>query len=518
MTDPTPSTTKTEQKVFTVEDILKIAAEVSTDPLRFKVYFDDPVGFTEDVLGVQLWEKQKEALELAVNNRAVSIRSGHGTGKTVVATCLALWWLFARRGYVVTTAPSKEHVEDVLWKEINMRFRNALVPLPGDCFKTMLKITPDWYAVGITTDQPDAFRGRHHPYLLVIVDEASGVSELIHEEIATLTTGSKNCRFMIANPTTLTGTFYDSHNTPGIWKTLHISCLDHPNVVSGQELIPGAVTREWVEEIRQKHGEDSPYWYSRVLGQFPKTSSRGIVPFAYIEKCIDDSAWKKELERADKDKEVRVGGLDVARYGENSCVLAIRRGNAIEHMEKWSHASLMETTGRAVQAFEKWGIHTLVVDSSGIGSGVVDRLMEQNFPVLAYNGGHRAFTPSTFSNRRTELWWALRTRFEKKKINLRTITGDRHDLVRQLVQDLIAPTYKINSSGRIAMQSKDEMLDNGFPSPDVADAVVMCFAVEEDPMAFEAEVGDVRKDSPKPIEPIMAPGEQYEFGQLPAGF
>lgn len=503
---------KSQDKPLTAEDIIQIATQVQNDPRRFKRYANDPNGFVRDILGVKLWKKQKELLQAAVSHRAISCRSGHGTGKTVDVACLVIWWLYCREGLVITTAPTKEQMEDVLWREIGLRWRNARVPLPGECFKTSLKVEPGWYAVGITTDQPEAFRGRHHPNLLVVVDEANGVPETVHEEISTLTTGDANCRVMISNPTTMTGTFYESHNPHNkTWFKLHISCLDHPNVVTGKELIQGAVTRRWVEEARAKYGEQHPFWYSRVLGEFPKVSTKGVVPLLYIERAINTEKRDDALKQAVNDRAPRVGGLDVARYGENLCVLMIRRGDALEHIEAWSHASLMETAKKGLDAIKEWNLETLVVDASGIGAGVVDRLLEQHAPVLAYNGGHRAFTPASFSNRRSELWWAVRTRFERGLLWL----PEKNEYIDKLVKDLIAPEYSLNTTGRIVVESKEKLLDRGIPSPDFADALIQCFAVDEDPTPQPEPLKDKRKDY-ETVE--IFTGREDEFEQFPRGF
>ncbi|WP_289460443.1 hypothetical protein, partial [Klebsiella pneumoniae] len=74
-------------------------------------------------------------------------------------------------------------------------------------------------------------------------------------------------RFLaIANPTSPSGEFYQGCLKH---KAITISCYEHPNVISGQEIIPGAVTKKWIEKRRDEWGEDSPLYISRVLGEFP---------------------------------------------------------------------------------------------------------------------------------------------------------------------------------------------------------------------------------------------------------
>lgn len=490
-------------------DIIAKAEEIANDPYRFRVYADNPVGFCEDVLGVTLWEKQKEILETIAQNRRVAVKSGHGTGKTFVSACCALWWLYAREGLVVSTAPTWDHVESVLWREINEIAQHAPVKLPGERFNVEHRVTRSWYAVGLSTNTPSAFQGRHHARLLVIVDEAPGVSEQVHLEISTLATGEQNCIYMVGNPTVTSGTFYEAFKHPDVWRCLKVSCLDHPNVVGGKEVILGAVTTSWVEDKRREWGENHPFWYSRVLGEFPKISTKGVIPLGWLERAQNEERRLQALAEAETMRMPRIGGLDVARYGDNQCVLTIRRGDAIESQEAWSHLSLMETVGKAMIAIREFDLKALVIDAAGVGAGVYDRLQELRAPVFGYNGGHRAFTPGSFSNRRSEMWWSLRTRLEKQRIWL-------PPKCETLIGDLVAPEYDIISSGRIKIETKEDLLTRGVKSPDFADSLILCFALDENPEAEVLEKPKWEQDAVK-YETIVGVESDFD-GQFPTDF
>ncbi|HUT87700.1 MAG TPA: hypothetical protein VMX15_06420 [Candidatus Heimdallarchaeota archaeon] len=493
-----------------VQLILDKAAELATDPNRFSRYEHDPLGFSTDCLGVTLTPDQQRVLLALTTKPRVAVRSGHSVGKTVLAAIAILWWLYCRRGLIVSTAPTWEHVADVLWREINQRHANALVPLPGRCVQTELRIANDWYAVGLSTNKPSAFQGRHHPRLLVVVDEATGVSEQVHMEIGTLATDPENCILMIGNPTLTSGTFYEAFKPESPWEKIHISCMTHPNVLTGTTVIPGAVSREWIAEKERTWGKEHPFWFSRVLGEFPRISVKGVIPLAWIERAINEEERLAAIKLASEERVQRIGGLDVARYGDNRCVYTQRLGNGIERIQAWSHLSLMETADRGLALIEENELQALVVDASGIGAGVVDRLLQLNAPVVAYNGGHRAFTPSSFSNRRTEMWWAIRQRLERQALWVPKI----YEYTDQLVSDLIAPEYEITSSGRIKIDTKEDLLKRGIASPDFADSLVLCFALDDDPLAPEP-VGPAHNQDPEVFELITEDGG---FPTLPEGF
>jgi len=127
----------------------------------------------------------------------------------------------------------------------------------------------------------------------------------------------------------------------------------------------------------------------------------------------------------------------------------------------------MQTTGKVKAA----GIRANV-DEIGLGSGVVDRLREQKFPVVGINVGNAARDSEHFQNLRAELYFALRDRFKKSwEIQNGKIEEPTHedyddaiDLTRlsetvyeRLLGELSAIKYTYRSNGKIIIeQGQDE--------------------------------------------------------------
>ena len=136
-------------------------------------YPREPIRFVREVLGGELWSRQAEILEAVRDHPQVTVRSGHGVGKTFVAACAALWWLYSfRPSLVLTTAPTARQVEALLWGEIRRLKRRAQkrsdagVALPGRCLATRLVVSEDQEAVGLSTNEPERFAGWHREHLL----------------------------------------------------------------------------------------------------------------------------------------------------------------------------------------------------------------------------------------------------------------------------------------------------------------------------------------------------------------
>ena len=119
-----------------------------------------------------------------------------------------------------------------------------------------------------------------------------------------------------------------------------------------------------------------------------------------------------------------------------------------------------------------------VVDTIGVGAGVVARLREQGLWVEAFQAAARSEGTDEsgelqFLNRRAEGWWRLRALLDPARKPTLALPPD--DL---LIGELTAPTYRTTSNGRSQIESKDEIRKRLGRSSDRADAVMMAFATE----------------------------------------
>ena len=78
-----------------------------------RLWFNNPVRFTDVGLGVKPWRKQEEILNAIARYNYVAVRSCNGSGKTFTAALATLWWLMTREEAIVITTrahgtPSQE--------------------------------------------------------------------------------------------------------------------------------------------------------------------------------------------------------------------------------------------------------------------------------------------------------------------------------------------------------------------------------------------------------------------------
>jgi len=427
-------------------------------------YRDQPVLFVKDILQVHPDPWQAQFLEhIANGERKISVRSGHGTGKSTAASWAMVWYLTTRFPCkIVVTAPTSSQLFDALFAELKSWIRN-LPPYIGDLFevttdRVVLKSAPSEAFISARTaraETPEALAGVHSQNVLLVCDEASGIDEKVFEAASGSMSGHSATTVLLGNPTRSSGLFYDTHHrVKADWRTMHVSCIKSPRV-----------SAEFVREMEVKYGEDSNQFRVRVLGEFPLTEDNTVIPATSIE-----SAQTRDLE-TDPDV-IPVWGLDVARFGADSSVLAVRHGNAITELTSWKGLSLMELTGRVVDKYNKLIPRQrpaeILVDSIGLGGGVVDRLQELDLPVRGINVGEASSMSATYLNLRAELWFKLKDWLSAKDCKLPKDS--------QLFSELVSPRYQFTSSGKMKIESKDEMRKRGLPSPDKADAICLTLA------------------------------------------
>ena len=430
-------------------------------------YRDHPVLFVREVLGVDVDPWQAEFLDaIAAGNRRISVRSGHGVGKSTASSWAMLWFFMTRSPVkVVVTAPTSAQLFDAMFAELKRWVQQLPQPLQELITvkqdRVVFNAAPDEMFISARTsraEQPEALQGIHSEHVMLVADEASGVPESVFEAAAGSMSGHSAVTLMLGNPTRSSGFFYDTHHRlSSEWKTFSVSCEDSPRV-----------SKEYINEMMSRYGEDSNAFRIRVLGEFPRSDDDTIISMELI-----DSAKQRDVDVSTTAKVV--WGLDVARFGSDSSCLCKRKGNTIvESPRIWRNLDLMQLTGAVVAEYESQAENdkpsVILVDSIGLGAGVVDRLRELNLPAEGINVSESpSFSPNQpYRNLKAELWYKAKAWFERRDCR---IPDDG-----RLISELATVRYKFSSTGKIQVESKDDIKKRGLVSPDVADAFILTHA------------------------------------------
>lgn len=452
------------QKVVRKPVVLSPESQLSELIAEYKT---DPEGFVYDVIKADPDEQQAEILRAVAQPGAhVSVRAGHGTGKSSVESWIILWYLSCFDDCrIPCTAPSAHQLYDILWAEV-AKWRGQMNTLFSQrLLQTQDKIVVrgqerNQFAIARTSrrDQPEALQGFHAENVLFVIDEASAVEDKVFEVAEGALSSAGSRVIMCGNPTRSDGYFFRSHTTDRAhWNCIHMS--------SERSRF---VDKKWSEEMALKYGKDSNVYRVRVLGEFPTQSDDTLIPIDWVTAAVGRDI---DIQPAFR----RIAGLDVARFGNDANGYVVRQGQVITKIAEWSHCDLMATCGRVAAAYrENKEFDAVYVDVIGMGSGVVDRLQEMGVPAFGINV---AESPSgandgRFMRLRDQLWWAVREWFSGHGCRIEPGLT----LCDQLIAECSGVRYNLTSAGKTVIESKDDMKKRGMASPNLADSLCLTFA------------------------------------------
>lgn len=404
--------------------------------------------------------------------KRIAVKSGQGPGKTTATVVAALWLVFLEEdSLVIVTAPTMRQCKDVWIAEARRLLTNAN-PVISKCVRIMgtrIEVggKKNWGIWTVTSTKPENAQGYHQKNLTFIVDEASGVERSIIEQIKGTLSNENALLIMIGNPNTQDCAFHDCFSKDRArWHTLTWNAKDTERIKSHPDR-EGIAFRNKVLEI--EFGKDHDVYRIRVLGEFPHTDPKCIIPLDALEACVAnamiDAARRTNVLRLNK-----AFGYDFARFGGDENVVYRRSGLAVVEAKTFAHVEPIALVRHAfkMQHHASWRDNECwhIADAGGLGGGVMHVFHEAHKQIFEFNNGSNA-SDSMYANRITEAWFNFA---RLAKLRLPHIPNDN-----RLVQQLSTRQYFTDKKGRIIIESKDEYMKRGHDSPDRADALVLAF-------------------------------------------
>jgi hypothetical protein len=394
---------------------------------RFASYRWNPRGFVYDLFGVELEDYQAAIMEAVAAGQDVTVRSGHGCGKTTTDALTVYWYLTTHPfSKVPTTAPTFRQVKDILWAEITKWHQRFRLKDHFDLQTTRLAVRgreQEWFAIGVASNKAENIEGFHADHVLFVVDEAKGVMKPIYDAIdGALTTGGQ--RLYTSTPGSRAGQFYESHHgrIAKYFKQIHIN----------GELSP-RVNARWREQKAEEWGLDSPIYQAKVLGEFPNEGDDILIRLDYI-LAAEAAALEEKCSKCGKLEECRCGapsvpaiddgpvevlGCDVARYGVDETAVARGNSHRIRYLRHWAKRDLVYTTNELVGEFKRGGVASIAVDDTGLGGGVTDNLAKlHQIPTMPVIFGSKSELTTAdkkehFANNKAFLAWKFKQALEE---------------------------------------------------------------------------------------------------------
>lgn len=410
------------------------------------------------------------AVEDVINKKTdkvkISVRSGHGIGKSTTLSWLIFWYLFCfKDAQIPCTAPTSEQMYDVLWKELSAwkeRLPEGIKEL-FDITANYVRISESpntWFARAKTArkEKPEALAGIHSDYVMMVVDEASGVPEEVYNTGEGALTGENVIVILISNPTRLIGTFYDSQKeTNEEYTRLALNSEDSP-----------IVDQKYIDRIIAKHGIDSDEYRIRVIGEFPKEDS------------LDDQGYVALLDEKDISEttdETFIGkirlGVDPSGQGSDktSWVVRDKFRAMVAGQEAISNEKSIAQKSLTLMDKFKTAPEDVYIDNFGKGANVAQEIaVVVNKTVKAINVGEPPLDKELYTNRKAEATWRAKQWLRQGGEIVRHEGFKKEALTIRVRKEL---------NGKMKVMGKRDMKKAGFPSPNHWDAFVMTFMDED---------------------------------------
>lgn len=435
---------------------------------------DYPESFVREEFGVEPDAWQLEALRAFPHNNRLAMKACKGPGKTAVLAWLILNFLATRsKAKVGATSITGENLSSALWPEIDLwRGKSRFCTETFRWTKTRVEHkawSSVWFAVARTwarsaspEQQKDALAGIHGDYCMFVLDESGGIPQAVMVTAeAVLASGIETKVVQAGNPTHTTGPLYractaDRH----LW---------HVITITGDPDDPKRSPRisiQWAKEQIASYGRDNPWVMVNVLGQFPPSSINSLLGVEEVEaamkRALPDHLWNWAQKRL---------GVDVARFGDDRTVIFPRQGLMSWKPVIMRNARTTDIAARVLLAENRFGSELTFVDDTGHwGHGVIDNLIAAGRTPIGLNYAGKAIDPR-YKNRRVEFWL-------KGAEAIRA--GAALPYLPDMIPELTEPTYTF-VNGVFVLEDKDQIKERLGRSPDIADAYMQTYALEDMP-------------------------------------
>ncbi len=244
-----------------------------------------------------------------------------------------------------------------------------------------------------------------------------------------------------------------------ITKLIWDAYADMPDDALLIDMLPGAADNPWWPEGLQKQSDkmkdDDPDLWEHVYGGKPMTQGdRSIIPRVSCRAAAERDIVPEGYLQI---------GVDVARFGDDETVIYKRRGLKVLERKSWRGQDTIQSANEAWNMANHDPSVMIVVDDTGVGAGVSDKLAELGAKVYRFIAGGKALNSDKYENATAELWHEF-------PVDVADIPDDP-----ELIRQLSGRQYSYDKKGRRRAEPKDEYKKRIGKSPDDADALLLCF-------------------------------------------
>jgi hypothetical protein len=393
-----------------------------------------------------------------------------GPGKTCLLAWLIWNFLLTRpHAKIAATSITGDNLRDCLWAELaKWQQKSELLKelftwqskriFANDHPDTHWASARTWSRDADPEQQADTLAGLHADYMLFVLDESGGMPEAVMAAAeAAMASGIETHIVQAGNPTQLSGPLYRaSERDRKLWRVWEIT--GHPDDPKRTPRMPVA----WAREMMEAYGVEHPWVLVNVFGRFPPHSWDALIGPSDI-----SAAERRSYRDHDIEREAKILGVDVARFGDDQSVVFPRQG--LVAFTPGLYRNIDGFTGAAIvnRKIEDWGADAAFIDDTGgFGATWIDPLRKLGQSPLPVHFSAKA-NDKRYFNKRAEMYW-LACQWIKDGGQL---PGECPELGQALTQ----MTYTFRGDA-ILIEDKVQLKARLGMSPDVADAFALTFA------------------------------------------
>lgn len=415
--------------------------------------------------GAQLTERSFDGVN-PVEPIRMTTASGHGIGKSALVAMLILF-IMSTRPYAkgIVTANTGDQLRTKTWGELSKWKGRCITGHwfdlnsgKGSLSMSHKTFSETWRVDAQTCreENSEAFAGLHAatstPFY--IFDEASAVPDKIWEVAEGGLTDGEPLFAAFGNPTRNTGKFAATH-ADARWIKFQIDSRT-------ARMTNKVLINQWLEDW----GEDSDFFRVRVRGVFPRAGDMQFIPGDVVRDAMLRSAG---LYLPD---EPLICGVDLARGGDDNCVIQFRRGKDAksEYIYKIpgeKSRDSMVVVSKLVDILNTHKPDVTFIDETGLGGPIVDRLRQLGYNVVGVHFGGKADDERLYANKTAEMGWRCRRWLQDGG----SIPNDP-----SLERELTHREFRHDDRDRLVLERKVDMKKRIGVSPDWADALYLTFA------------------------------------------
>jgi len=419
----------------------------------------DPTAFDREMFGISEFDDWEIEFNRAyATHRQLAIAAGRGTGKTNILARRAwqhqfCYWPAA----TFITGPKKETIIDgvlpalMVWHAALPDWAREPWNIGPDTITS--KATPAESRIMLRTtaqNRPDGLKGPRARHMLVMGDEFSDISDLVHRRLLGFLTTAYGRFIAMSQPTRLDGPFHGMfHSARDEYWTQHVSSMESRHV-----------DRAFVRSIAAEYGEDSDDYRVDVLGLFPLSTTQRVYSLSFISNCRNNTPPPQMVRPA--------WGYDHAEGGDR-CALAKRQGLVqLQKIRTWREEDPAKSMDLLAEDYhstpDELKPSVINIDATGIGADVQRMLVKRHV-----HCAHAIMVGMTAKDKRysdIRTWLAFLGREWCRG------GGSLIDDDDQLHEEMLQLSYGRTAMGKRKLTPKDQ----DYPrSPDRLDAWLLTF-------------------------------------------